>query len=122
MWTKSQIVNLYEDYLDTLERCGSHLLQESDEEIAYQLFEQFDTGATSCLYEDSLIVLRQAGYIDDEMVLMSKEIRERWFALLALEEKRPWSIAEIKTEKEWQELFALCDRLRLKSLERPGEA
>ena len=121
MWTKSQIVKLFEDFLDTLERCGSHLLQECDEEIGYQIFEQFDIGATSCLYEDNLIVLRQAGYIDDEMVQMSKEIRERWFALLALEEKRPYIMAEIRTKKEWLELFELCDRLWSKLLESRGK-
>jgi hypothetical protein len=89
-----------------------------DEEIEYQLYEQFDIGAWSFLHEDNLLKLREAGYIDDEMVAMSKEVRERW---LALEQKRPWSIAEIKTGREWQELFELCDRLRSRSQKRPRE-
>jgi hypothetical protein len=102
---------LYEFYLDTVGRCGSYLRQESEEEIGYQLFEEFDVGAWSFFHEDSLHRLRQAGYIDDEMVAISKEIRQRW---CALDQKKPWNIGEIKTKKEWQELFELCDRLRSK--------
>jgi hypothetical protein len=109
------IDRLYEFYLDTVGRCGSYLRQESEDEIGYQLFEEFDVGAYSFFHEDSLHRLRQAGYIDDEMVAISKEIRQR---LCALDQKKPWTIAEIKTGKEWQELFELCDRLRLKVSER----
>jgi hypothetical protein len=115
--TESWVPRLYEDYLDTIGRCTSELRQQSDEEIEYQLFEQFDGGAWSFLHEDNLIKLRDAGYIDDEMVAMSKQVRERWLAL----QKKSWTTAEIRTRREWQELFELCDRLRLRSLKRPRE-
>ena len=115
--TESWVPRLYEDYLDTIGRCTSELRQQSDEEIEYQLYEQFDGGAWSFLHEDNLIKLRDAGYIDDEMMAMSKEVRRLWLAL----REKSWTVAEIRTRKEWQELFELCDRLRLKSLKRPRE-
>lgn len=115
--TESWVPRLYEDYLDTIGRCTIKLRQESDEEIEFQLFEEFEIDAISFLHEDSLLKLQEAGYIDDEMVAMSKEVRQRWLAL----REKSWTLAEIRTRKEWQELFELCDRLRLKSIERPRE-
>lgn len=108
--TEISIDQLYELFLDTIGRCNSALREQSDEEIAYELFEEFDVGAQSFLHEHSLNKLRDAGYIDDEMVAMSKKLRERWLAL----ENGSWTIPEIKTRTEWRELFDLCDRLKLR--------
>ena len=105
------VSELYEFYLDTVRRCTSNLRNRTDEEIAYDLFEEFDVGAWSFLHDGSLEKLRHAGYIDDEMVAASKRLRERWLAL----QNRSWTIEEIRTRKEWQELFDLCDRLKWNS-------
>ena len=92
-------------YLDTIGRCSSDLLGQSDEELEHNLYEQFDTGAQSFLHEDTLARLRDAGYIDDEMVALSKDVRNRWFALADEYRYRPTE--EIRTNTEWKELFAL---------------
>jgi hypothetical protein len=102
---------LYALYLDTIERCTTELRNRSDEDIRYELFEQFDVGAQSFLHDDSLVRLRDSGYIDNEMVALSQEVRKRWFVL----QPRPWTVEEIRTRHEWQELFELCDRLKSKS-------
>jgi len=109
--TQIPVSELYELYLDTVGRCTSDLRNRTDEDVAYELFEQFDVGAWSFLHDDSLEKLRHAGYIDDEMVGASKQLRERWLAL----QNQSWTIEEIRTRKEWQELFDLCDRLKWKS-------
>jgi hypothetical protein len=105
---------LNELYLDTVARCTSELLHRSDEEIEYELFEEFDVGVHSFLHDDSLARLRHASYIDDEMLAISKEVRGRWLAL----QKTSWTLDEIRTKKEWQELFALCSRLDAKGRHR----
>ena len=111
---KISLDELNELYLDTVARCTSELLNRSDEEIEYELFEKFAVGVVSFLHDSSLERLRQASYIDDEMSEMSKEVRERWFAL----QKTSWTLDEIRTRKEWQELFALCSRLHAKGRHR----
>jgi hypothetical protein len=100
---------LYDLYLDAVGRCTSGLRNLTDEEIEYNLFEEFDVGAHSFLHDDNLTKLLHAGFIDDEMLAISREVRQRWLAL----QKRSWSIEEVKTKKEWRELFELCDRLKL---------
>lgn len=102
---------LYDLYLDTVGRCTSELKNRSDEEIQYNLFEEFDVGAHSFLQEDNLTKLHRAGYIDDEMLEISKDVRNRWLAL----QNKSWTVQDIKSKMEWQELFGLCDRLKSKS-------
>jgi hypothetical protein len=109
--TEISVAELYELYLDTIGRCTSELHHKSDEVIEYDLFEQFDVGAHSFLHIDNLDKLRRAGYIDDEMLAVSKEVRDRWIAL----QNESWTIEDIRSKREWQELFELCDRLKLKS-------
>jgi hypothetical protein len=109
--TEISTAELYDLYLDAIGRCTSQLRTLTDEEIEYNLFEEFDVGAHSFLHDDNLSKLRQDGFIDDEMFALSRGVRERWLAL----QNRCWSIEEVRTEKEWQELFDLCDRLKLKS-------
>jgi hypothetical protein len=102
---------LYELYIDTIARCTSEVRNGSDDEIQYNLFEEFDVGAHSFLHEDALSRLRDAGYIDDEMVALSKQVRERWLAL----QPQSWTAEEIKSKEEWRQLFQLCDQLKHKS-------
>ena len=105
------LAELYDLYLDTVGRCTGELKNRSDEEIEYNLFEEFDVGAHSFLQEDNLTKLRRAGYIDDEMLELSKDVRNRWLDL----QNQSWTVQDIKSKKEWQELFDLCDRLKSKS-------
>lgn len=102
---------LYEFYLDTIGRCTSEIRDASDEVLEYNLFEEFDVGAHSFLHDETLDRLHEAGFLDSEMVAMSKQVRERWLAL----QSRTWTNDEIRTKNEWQELFKLCDRLKAKA-------
>jgi hypothetical protein len=102
---------LYELFLDAVGRCTSDVRDRSDDELLYDLFEQFDVGAWSFLHVDSLAKLRNAGYIDDEMAATSHQVRARWLAL----QNESHTVEDIRTRKEWQELFELCDSLKLKS-------
>lgn len=94
-------------YLDTIARSTTKVLQLTDEEIAYNLFEEFDAGAHSFLHVDNLNKLCDAGLIDDESLAISKKVRTTWMEL----QRRPSSIEDVKTTKQWRELLDLCDRL-----------
>src|SRR5438270_13288271 len=97
---------LYELYLDTIARCNRDLLKRSDEQIEHELFEEFDVGAHSFLHEDNLLKLRDAGFIDDTTVSLSKEEREKWLSL----QNAPRNAAAVRADGQWKELFDLCER------------
>jgi hypothetical protein len=109
--TEISVSELYALYLDTVERATSNILDLTDEEIAYNLFEEFDIGAICYLHEDSLVKLYRAGLIDAEMVAISKEVRKRWLIL----QEGSRSIEDIKKRNDWKELFELCDWLKSKA-------
>ena len=69
---------LMEMYLDTLEKCGAYLLKKSDEDIEYNLFEEFDIGATTFLHDTVLGKLKLAGYIDSNIIEKSKKLRNQY--------------------------------------------
>ncbi len=108
--TEIPVGELYELFLDTVGRGSSDVRNRSDEEILYDLFEEFDVGAHTYLHEDNLAKLRHAGFIDDEKVAVSKQVRKRWLAL----QNQSWTVEDIRTRQEWNELFGLCDRLKSK--------
>lgn len=103
--------DLYDLFLDTIGRGTSEICRLSDEEILYNLFEEFDAGVHSFLHEDNLTNLRHAGLIDDEMMTWGKEVRRRWLIL----QQGPKTVQKIKNNSEWRELFEFCDRLKLKA-------
>jgi hypothetical protein len=95
-------------YRDTVARATSAILSKSDDEIAYDLFEEFDVGTHSFLHDESLARLHRAGLLSADGVSLSRQLRARW---LALQEDHDWSIAEIRTHPAWQDLFAPGDAI-----------
>ncbi len=100
---------LYELYIDTLEKCGTYLLTEDDEIIGYNIFEEFDVDATSFLYIDSLERLFKAGLINKEEMEKSSLLRDMTFALRANNE---WSLEAIRTSPKWKKLLELADEIK----------
>jgi len=101
------IEKLNELFIDTLEKCSSRILQKDDDEIEYDLFEEFDIGMRSFLHEESLNRLLSENYINKEIMILSKKLRE---TALAIDEDK-WNLEEAKTTKEWADIFYLSDRI-----------
>ena len=93
--TEMSTEQLYDFYIDTIGRCTSELRNLTNEEIEYNLFEEFDVGVHSFLHDDNLAKLRDGGFIDNETLALYREVRQRWLAL----QKPSWSIEEVKTGK-----------------------
>jgi hypothetical protein len=108
---------LYELFLDTLARCNSKLLKQSDEEIEHAMLEEFDIGAHSFLHENSLAKLRSAGLIDDEVADSSKQVRAKWQVI----RDRVSRAGDLKGDTEWMELIDVCENV-LKRLEPQHES
>lgn len=104
---KITIEQLHELYVDTAKRCSSEITALSDEEIEYNLFEEFDVGVRSFFHDDNLHKLLDGGMITKEIVLLSRDIRSRWIEL----NETNWTISVIKSNPSWNQLFSSCDKL-----------
>ena len=103
------INELMELFVDTLQKCGVHLLTMDDEYIGYCIFEEFDGGAISFLHEDSLLKLREAGLITESISQKSAELRSKF---MALENTDQWNVNSVKCSKAWREVLELSDEIK----------
>ena len=101
---------LMELFVDTLQKCGMHLLKLSDEYIGYYIFEEFDGGAVPFLHENSLIKLKEARLINETISQKSAELRSKF---MALENTEQWNVDSVKNSKEWREILELSDEIKL---------
>lgn len=102
---------LFEYFLETFDYFGTHLLFMSNQDIMDNLFEEFDANVHSFLHEDSLDVLLEKGFIDQEIYNLSLELRKEY---LVLDEQPSWSVSDIKTDAHWLELMKLADLIKEK--------
>lgn len=100
---------LFHLYLDTLNSCGSHLRNASDDVVGYEVFEQFDIGVVSFFHESSLLRLLNAGLINTETMQRSSELRR---LALELQKEDEWSLKALRTSTRWTTLLALADEIR----------
>lgn len=100
---------LMEFYIDTLERCGMYLLNEEDEIIGYNIFEQFDCGACSYLHKKSLSILNDDGLISNEIMEKSSELRRMFMELQGSDK---WNLEAVKSSPEWRCILELSDEIK----------
>jgi hypothetical protein len=100
---------LYDLFIETLQKCSrrSGITELPDDELERALFEECAAGMHSCLHENSLAALRDAGYIDDETSALAGELLEKWTSL----EQTARSAETVRHDPEWQQVFGLCDQL-----------
>lgn len=106
---KIDVQKLFEYYNDTLNKCGSFVLEMGDDEIAYNVFEEFDIGIHSFFYIDNLEILFNEGYISFLKKDKSLKLREK---VIQLQDSDNWNMIDLKTSKKWLEIFHLCDELK----------
>ena len=100
---------LMELFVDTLQKCGLNILKMSDDCIAYNIFEEFDIGATSFLHINTLSRLRASNLINEKIVRKSSDLRNKFFQL---QHGDQWNIESIKRTNEWMEVLTLSDEIK----------
>ena len=65
----------YELYKETVIKCGSRILDLSDDEFKHVLFEELSIDVYSFLHGNTLNELYEEGYIDEKMLDKSSELR-----------------------------------------------
>lgn len=99
----------YELYKETLSKCGLFLLKGSDEDIEYNIFEEFDTDSISFLHINILNSLLAAKLIDKEIYDLSLKLALNF---RALEKTDLWNIESVKTNEQWYEILKLSDNIK----------
>ena len=96
-------------FVGTLRHCGVHLLEMSDDDIGYYIFEEFDGGAISFLHEYTLSRLREAKLITEEVSQKSAELRYKFMALI---DTPLWDVDSVKVSEEWRAILELSDEIK----------
>lgn len=100
---------LMELYVDTLKKCGINLLGLGDEDIEYNIFEEFDVGAISFLHDDTLSKLKKANLITEEISQKSSVLRSKF---LRLHNTDLWNVYSVRNNKYWYEILKLSDEIK----------
>ncbi len=103
-------VSLYElnEYFnDTLEKCNLGIFSQNEDTIECNVLEDFYSGVHSFLHVNSLSKLFKNGFINEEIFLLSQELREK---ALMIPENR-WDIGHIRNSDEWREVIQLSDKI-----------
>lgn len=100
----------YELFKEAMNHCGKFLLDLSDEDIAYHIFEEFDGDCTSFLNEKNLERLRLSNKITIEIVDMALELSSKF---RALENTELWNVSSIRGNERWFEILELSDRIKV---------
>jgi hypothetical protein len=103
------IKELYDFFVDTLQSCGTHLLNTTDDEIEYEIFEQLDIGVVSFFHEDSLKWLHHSGFISSEIVEKGSEFRKKVYDI---QTRQLWNINAVRNSQEWYALLSLADEIK----------
>lgn len=112
---EKKIKNLNINFIDTINRCSMNLINKSDEEIEYEIYEQIDIGMTSFLHEIALNILIENGYIDSEIKTLSMDLRKMFVEIT--ENYEDICAESVRKEKGWHEILKLSDLIREKKNE-----
>lgn len=100
---------LYDLYIDTLDKCGIYLLKEEDIVIETNIYEDFDIGIHSFFYIDSLNKLYESGFISLNKLNKSSILRDK---VIQLQDSTEWNIENFKRSTKWREIMILCDEIK----------
>jgi hypothetical protein len=103
--TKIFATQLNDLFIDTIQKCTFNLLNENDETIEYNLFEEFDLGATPFLHENSLNMLVKYNYINEEIKELSSKLREKFMSM----DKQKRNAKCVRKDEDWHDILKLGD-------------
>jgi hypothetical protein len=103
------IQELFTFYHDTLFRCSFQLRDQSDDEISYQIFEEFDIGIISFFHEASLNRLLEANLISEEIFKLSSSLREQ---VLELQDDGEWDIEYFRISDNWTGVISIVEKIK----------
>jgi len=99
----------FDFYLNSLKRCGLHLLEMTEDEIYYQIFDEFATEYPASLSQYTLDRLESEGLIDSQVSELSKLLQKK---LLEIDNTDHWDIDKVKHSEKWKKILELSDEVK----------
>lgn len=100
----------FDFYLDVLESIGMHMLTLPNNELEYQIFEECSMDFHASLSKELLDVLEDNGYIDENIVYLSKDLQSK--LLMLKREDALWNAESLKVASEWRKILQLSDKIK----------
>ena len=113
---KITVKEQYELFKATLDYCGTYLLDCNDDDVEYNIFEEFDGDSISYLSELVLNSLLSAKYISEEIRSMALKLANDF---RQLDGTILWNVKAVRSSQEWLAVLSLADEIKkkLKSFE-----
>lgn len=106
---KISIEKLMELYVDTIDKCGTYLLNEDDMSIGYNIFEEFDIGVITFLHANVLQRLHDAGFINNVTMYKSSTLRD---LVLDLQQGDKWNVDAVRFSPDWRKVLEPADEIK----------
>jgi hypothetical protein len=106
-------IQLNDLFIDTIQKCTYDLINENDETIEYNLFEEFDFATKLFLHENILNMLLKCNYINEEIKELSSKLREMFLSM----DKQKRNAECVRKDIDWHDILKLCDLIRNKKNE-----
>ena len=103
----------YDEWKETIEHCGLFLLKESDDEIMYHIFEEFDIGVRVYCNEEMLELFFDNGLINENMMIESIELM-KLFCEMQTNYFHLWNVESIRKHPRWKKIMELADSIKSK--------
>jgi hypothetical protein len=100
---------LIEFYYDTLNKCGKFLLNEDDDIIKLNIYEDFDIGIHSFFHINSLQRLYDCALICEDKLNDSVLLRHK---VIELQNSNEWSFEYFRISEKWKEIMILSDKIK----------
>lgn len=101
---------LYELYINTLNKISYSLLDATEEEIETDIFEDFDIGVMTFFHDDNLNILVKSGYIDADIMKLSQKLRQ--FMISMQNNNLEWSMDSFRQFVVWAKLFNISNQIK----------
>jgi len=99
----------YEMYCDTLNHAGTFLLESTEDDIGYLIFEELDGDFQAFLSDKNLKELLQNEYIDQHVYELSRKLHDM---LEDISNSTLWELKYVTTAPEWLEILKLFDEIK----------
>lgn len=101
----------YAEFKIVLKHCGCFLLSADVDDIEYHIFEEFDIGVRTYMYDDMLELFLDNGLIDDAIEEKCKMLRA-FFVDIEPSSPELWNVSEVKQHPKWRIILELSDEIK----------
>lgn len=101
----------YMEFKKVLDQCGCFLLDSNEFDVEYHIFEEFDIGVRTYMYEDMLNLFLDNGLIDEKIEKKSKLLRDL-FVDIQPNHPELWNVQAVKNHPTWRTILNLSDEIK----------